>query len=185
MSEVVEYSLCVYWGIRPESKEVVADNLTTFLNRLPALDDSFSSFVLKINKKPKKIPFDTHSIASMLTTNKSEIDNTPIPDLGFLFMAWNGKHPKFDVRISAACGLYTKRLVNSVIISFVGPEFPSMKLMRDILNLMKEVFQPEEGAIWVDERFISESGEEEYEDRIFESFGAIDKDGKISLNQSS
>jgi len=177
MSEVIKYSLCVYWGIRPESREAVADNLTTFLNRLPALDDSFSLFILKIDKKPKKIPFDKHFIASMLTTNKSEIDNTPIPDLGFGFLAWSGLHPKFNVRISAQCGTYTKWVVNSVIISFEEPEFPSMELMRDILNLMKEIFQPERGAIWVDERFISESGEEEYEDRILESFGAMDKDG--------
>jgi len=185
MECIDEYALCVYWGIRPESREVVADNLTTFLNRLSALDDSFLSFFPGVDKKPKKIPFDKYSITAMLTTNQSEIDNTPIPDLGFRFLACSGLHPKFDVSISAKCGLYTKSIVNSVVISFNGPEFPSMELIMGIYSSMKEIFQPEAGVVRIYEKFILDGGKEKYKSRILESFGAIDKDGKVSLNQSS
>jgi len=60
-----------------------------------------------------------------------------------------------------------------------------MELMRDIHSSMREIFQPEAGAVRIYERFILDDGEEEYKGRILESFGAIDQNGKVSLNQSS
>jgi len=189
MEYIDEYALCVYWGIRPESREVVADNLTTFLNRLSALDDSFLSWFPSVSKKPKKNPpkisFDKDAISLLLTTSKTDMDNIPMPELGFGFLVWTGLNPEFNANISAKCGLYTKWVVNSVIISFTGPAFPSMELMMDIYNLMREIFQPEAGAVRIYERFILDNGKEEYRGRILESFGAMDKNGKVSLNQSS
>jgi len=187
MKSIIEYSLCVYWGIRPESREVVADKMAVYLNRLAALDDSFLSWYSQGNKKSEKYllqkPFDKDAIALMLTTQRTETDHKPMPELGFGFWAWSGMELKFNARISAKCGLYTKWLVNSVIISFHRPEFPSMELMKDIFGVMREVFQPEEGVILVDECFISENGEEEYKDRILESFGKIDENGEITINR--
>jgi len=188
MNSVNEYTLCIYWGIRPESKELAANKIAVYLNGLVALDDSFSSWFSVGEKRSKKhllqIPFKKDAIALMLTINKTDIDNIPIPELGFGFYAWSGLRSRLNARISAYCGTYTKRVLNSVIISFSGPEFPSMELIRDIYSLMQEIFQPEAGVIWVGECFISESGEEEYKDRILESFGAIDQDGKVTINRS-
>jgi len=187
MSNVIKYSLCVYWGIRPESRETVADKLTTYLHRLALLDDAFLSWFPPIKRKPKKnpqkIPINKDAIALMLTTQKTEMDHQPMPELGFGFSAWSGLNPKFNVGISADCGLYTKWLVNSVIISFRGPEFPSMELMKDIYSLMREIFQPEEGAVRIYEKIITEDGEEKYEGRVLESFGKIDENGKATIHQ--
>jgi len=183
MSSVVEYSLCIYWGVRPESREIVADNLTVFLSKLSALNDSFSFWYpvgkRKKNKIPLPVPFDVSSIALMLTTSKTDFGEFPVPDLGFRFFVWAGWKPKFGAHISANCGAYTKFVVNSVIITFTGPEFPSMKLMRDIYGLMREIFQPEAGAMRVYERFILDGEEEKYRGRIIDSFGKIDKNGEV------
>jgi len=187
MKSAVNYSLCVYWGIRPESREVVASKMAVYLNRLAALDDSFLFWCAQGNKKSEKYllqkPFDKDAIELMLTTQRTEIDNKPIPELGFGLWGWSGLDSKFNARISAKCGLYTKWVVNSVLIFFDGPEFPSMELMKGIYGLMREIFQPEAGAIWIDECFISEDGEEEYKDRILESFGKIDENGKVTINR--
>jgi len=187
MNGVNEYALCIYWGIRPESRELVASKMAVYLNRLATLDDSFLFWCLQGNKKSEKYllqkPFDKDAIALMLTTQRTETDHKPMPDLGFGFWAWSGMDLKFNARISAKCGLYTRWLVNSVIIYFPGPEFPSMELMKDIYGLMREIFQPEAGTIWIDECFISENGEEEYKDRILESFGKIDENGKVTINR--
>jgi|GEM_PF-1497479 len=187
MSCVNEYALCIYWGIRPESREMVADKLTIYLRRLALLDDALSSWFPPVNRKTKKnplsIPINKDAIALMLTTQKTEVGHQPMPELGFSFSAWSGLNSKFKVDISADCGLYTKWLVNSVVISFHGPEFPSMELMRNIFGVMREVFQPEAGVVRIYERFILENGEEEYKGRILESFGKIDENGKATIHR--
>jgi len=189
MGSIVKYSLYIYWGIRTESKEEVAEKVTSLLKEIALLDDSFSSWFpvgkKKKNRIPLSIPFDKNLIASMLTISKTDFGKLPVSDLGFRFFVWAGWKSNFKSYISANCGVCTKFLVNSVSINFAGPEFPSMKLIRDVHSVMKKIFQPEAGAIWIDECITSEKGEVKYENRILESFGAIDKDGKISLNQSS
>jgi len=182
MNSISQYSLYIYWRVRPESREEVAEKLAIFLNKLAVLDDSFFSWFAVAKKKKNRIPlptpFDKNSIAPMLKTSKTYFEKTPILDLGFSVTVWAGGKQNFRY-LSANCGVYTKSVVNSVGIYFTGPEFPSMELMRDIHGLMREVFQPEAGVIRIDENIISENGEEQYEDRVLESFGAIDEDGRF------
>jgi len=185
MSYIVNYSLCIYWCARPESREEVAEKLANYLQDLVLLDDSFSSWYPPVNKKPKKNPpkilLDKASIAPILTTNVTDFEKTPMPDLGFGFFVWAGLNPKFRANISAKCGLYTKLIPNSVVTTFSGPEFPSLILMKTIFDLMSEIFSPEAGAVRIYERFISEDGEVEYKDRIMNAFGRISEDGKFVM----
>jgi len=131
------------------------------------------------NRIPLPTPFDANSIAPKLITSKTYFEKAPIPDLGFGFAAFVGGKPKFNAYLSAKCGVYTKLILNKVSINFNGPEFPSIELMRDVHGLMRGIFQPEAGVIRIDEHIIFENGEEQYEDRVLESFGTIGEDGRF------
>lgn len=136
----------VYWGARSEPRESCAQRVADCILRLSPLSRQLDRWFRKGRSKSAaelEIPTDPTAIASLLKTQRRDVGGAAMPDLGFSFSAWNGESVSFAV----TCGSSSPFVRNSAVIAFEPGEEPSLALLRRILEVAVEAFDPDEGVV--------------------------------------
>lgn len=137
----------VYWGARRESRERVADKLSSFLRAIAFVDPVVSSWFFTARRKSeadKPLLTDLVTISQALEVSRKDIGREVMTDLGFSLGVWNGGALSLSVRM----GSDNPSIQNSVVIS-CHDSHPglSAQAARDVLDRAIAIFQPERGAV--------------------------------------
>lgn len=152
------YFVGAYWPQRKESRIACASRISNFAQEIAKLDSSLVYwFKRRTSKKtaPRALPMDPNALESLLKTNRRDIGNDVIEELGFSFSAWTGKHSEMTASVSVMCGAYSPLVNNSVVLSFDAGKIPTPYLLREILKSMVSAFEPHDAVVNSMERLLA------------------------------
>lgn len=143
------YVICVYWGARSESQERCSQRMDVFLNSLGKLRGQFQNWFPKTAQKSgsTKPISGVEDVFKMLKSNRKDIGNAVISDLGFSFSAWNRESQGLTASISSTCGCSNKYVSNSVVLTFEFNEEVSIDNLRKIFSSAINLFEAESGIV--------------------------------------
>jgi hypothetical protein len=139
-----------YWSEREESREAAAARIFDFLKAIAGQSGEFTTWYSKARSRAaalrSPIPIDEATIAKKLGVHRDS-HRRLMPDLGFDFNAWDGKHATF----SASVGIYTPYVSNAVVLriddSYDDSYALSGEVYRALLEEMVRAFDPEHAVV--------------------------------------
>lgn len=142
----------VSWSEREESREAAAARIADFMAFLGTYGGDFATWYglgrSRAAALRNRLDLDARSIAKKLKVSRTDYSRELLPDLGFMYSAWNGNNASFGVTIGCWC----KGMSNVVHLEVRDDDGgPSAEWYRPILEEMIRVFDPDEGVISSDE----------------------------------
>lgn len=136
-----------YWSMREESREQAAENLARFLASIAKQDEALAQWFAKGRSRASsrtQLDVSATSIATLLRSNRRDLDGRPIPDLGFRIGIWNGA----DISLSATLGAYNQYVKNAVVLTFGDrPVGYGAEAWKRLLASAVEAFDPDEAVV--------------------------------------
>lgn len=137
-----------YWGPRAETNEQIVERLVTFLQHLADTSGEFSAWYRRSRRKADarrtQIPITTDGISNELSVNRTDIGGQVIPELGYGFVAWNGR----DASLRASLGTTSEYVKNSVVLKDSSQESRLTDAdWRSVHRRLIDVFDPDEAFV--------------------------------------
>lgn len=144
------YFVGVYWGERPEAREVCAKRIAAFLGGLASEDPALSHWYRKAASRKaamESVPLDLDGLASLLRTSSRDLDGGTMNELGFHFSAWNGRDESLSASVGVTCGAHDSSVKNSAVLTFTPTSQPSQHLLQRVLRAAVLAFAPNHGVV--------------------------------------
>lgn len=143
---LMSFFVGAYWGVREERREACAERIAAFLLSVSTLDVALAQWSKQTASRRKAqtaISADQQSIQSLLSTNKTDIGKTTIPELGFSFSAEN----RDKVWLQATVGAFHPRISNAVVVTFSMEKTPPrLELLQGLVHSAVNAFDPDHAA---------------------------------------
>lgn len=144
-------TISAFLGDRRHDREAAAGLITDVLAGLEQIDPMFSSWRPKASSKREAatspiIPVDRSSIAQQLQTQRTDLGDQEMPELGFSFSAWTQSAEGRASGFSATLGLHAANpnLVNSLVIDLPDDWAKSDARTTEIVELLRSTASPDE-----------------------------------------
>jgi hypothetical protein len=109
----------------------------------PALREWFLKDSTPVSARTR-VRTDPASIAEALSTNRRDVDDSVIPELGYRLSIWNGA----DVSFEATIGASNARVGNAAVLSIVdGVVTLNGEQWRALLEAAVSAFEPDHGVV--------------------------------------
>ncbi len=146
-----------YWLNRKESRSSASRRVVDFLIAIAGCHREFTTWYEKKRSRAAAlqapIELDAQTIASNLNPNRRDVDQEPIPDLGFRFAAWNGANASFSVTI----GCWNQHLRNAAVLDLGADDRQTEDFYRVLIEEMVQAFNPDHAVVTSDD-YIRKAG---------------------------
>ena len=150
------YFIGIYWGVRKEGIDNCADKISTTLNLLSSLDESFGTWYR--TTRPRKgevlqsLNVNKEGIKSILlkAQNRNDLGEL-LEDLGYTFSIKSENNYSQAHVLSFSCGIFFDKIPNCVTLNIgknkAYEHLTSNDFLRRVCAVLSEVWEPDKTVI--------------------------------------